>query len=548
MIDHHGKVQFANDLAKEKLFIIDHTTACMGRLTDSTDKYFYKSENPGKTIIQIKEKRFVATHYPIYQERSFYGVSCFLEEEEAYVGVADRNDQEIGEDLKALFDNTYDVIYVSDHNGVTLRVSSACKELWGKEEHELIGRKVFDFENEGVFTPSITRLVLEKKEVVSVVQTTQTGKKLKVIGTPIKDQNGNIIRVVNVSKDITELSELQTELSEMRALVDQYKAELDELRKRESDKKTLVSYSLEMERVLTTASRVARVDSPVLIQGETGVGKELIADHIHAFSPRSEKPFIKLNCGAIPKELLESELFGYEKGAFSGAVQQKKGMFELANGGTLFLDEIGELYLPLQAKLLRVIQERELRRVGGTKAISLDVRIVAATNRDLGQMVNEGTFREDLYYRLNVLPLKVPALRNRMDDLAGLVLHFLEKFNHKYAESKKLSPNALNVLQGYHWPGNVRELRNVMERLVILTEGDVIDQATIEDYLFNERSRPSEKVVVNHIIPLKECVEEAERQLLSMVKKEYTSTSQMADVLKVNQSTISRKLQRLNLK
>ncbi|MDI7743530.1 sigma 54-interacting transcriptional regulator [Lysinibacillus fusiformis] len=449
-------------------------------------------------------------------------------------------------DLKAIFDTSYNVIYVSDNKGVTLRVSSACKELWGKEEKDLVGKSVYELEKEGIYRPSTTRMVLERKETVSLIQTTHTGKRLKVIGTPIKDTNGEIIRVINASRDITELSQLQSELEETKQLLESYKNELDDLRIRNEAETSLVSRSTKMNNIVSLALRVANVDSIVLILGETGVGKEVIANYIHKASRQSDKPFIKLNCSAIPENLLESELFGYEKGAFTGAVKQKRGMFELANEGTLFLDEVGEMSLHIQTKLLRVIQEQELLRVGGTAAIKFNIRLITATNRDLLQMVKEGTFREDFYYRLNVIPIKIPALRDRTEDILALVLHFIDYYNHKYMRSMRLSPVALETLQQYDWPGNVRELQNIVERFVVLNEEEIIEKAKIEEYLFTDSTRrKTDGVIVNKIIPLKECVEEVERQLLELAKQKYKSTSQIASVLKVNQSTISRKLQRL---
>ncbi|QHT46058.1 PAS domain S-box protein [Bacillus sp. SB49] len=549
IIDRKGMIKFINSKG-ERLLEADPGKAVQSSIKEwTTEKegFFFLSEEYQISTIFVGSKKLIVNHSPIFTDEGFFGVSAFFEEEQSYHGLIDEPQfqQSLTSDLKALFDTSYDVIYVSDDKGTTLRVSSACKELWGKEENELVGKNVYDFERDGVFTPSITRLVLEKGESVSVVQTTQTGKKLKVIGTPIRNKAGEVIRVVNVSKDITELSELQAELKEMKQLVEDYKKELEDLRIRTNPKTHLISESYEMNHVIQTARRVAKVDSTVLIHGETGVGKEVIANYIHTSSPRSDKPFIKLNCGAIPESLLESELFGYEKGAFSGAVKQKKGMFELAHGGSLFLDEIAEMSLPLQTKLLRVIQERELMRLGGTSTIQLDVRLITATHQDLLQMVNKGSFREDLYYRLNVIPIEIPALRNRTDDIVELVLYFLNQFNEKYGLTKKLSPSALDLLQSYKWPGNVRELQNIMERLVIMTDGEVIDQTIIEEYLIINRKRPSENLVVNHIIPLKECVEEAERQLLTLAQREYRSTNDIAKALQVNQSTISRKLKRL---
>lgn len=472
----------------------------------------------------------------LFNEEQYYEV--FLKELDAY--------KNLNRDLKAIFDISYDVIYVSDDKGITLRVSSACKELWGKAKEELIGKSVYELEKTGIYKPSVTRLVLEKKETVSLIQTTQTGRRLMVVGTPIKDENGEITRVVNASRDITAVDQLQIELNETKQLMEGYKKELEYLRIKNNTSNDIVHQSIEMERVISLAQRVADVDSTVLILGETGVGKEVIANYIHRSSNRSDKPFITINCGAIPKNLLESELFGYEKGAFTGATKQKRGLLELANNGTLFLDEIGELSLDLQIKLLRVLQEQKFVRVGGIKQINVNIRLITATNRDLYEEVKKGTFREDLYYRLNVIPIKIPPLRDRRDDILSLIHHFLHVFNEKYVRSKTFSNGVIELLQQYDWPGNVRELQNIIERLVVLTESDVIDEADLDAFLFPVGRRQTKDVIVNNIIPLKQCIKAAEDQLLKLAKQKYKTATKIAEVLEVNQSTISRKLKRIN--
>ncbi len=237
----------------------------------------------------------------------------------------------------------------------------------------------------------------------------------------------------------------------------------------------MIGESPQIKQLLQLIEKVARSDSTVLITGESGTGKELVARKIHQLSPRKDKAFVPINCGAIPKELLESELFGYEKGAFTGANRTKPGRFEIANGGTVFLDEIGDMSPDLQVKVLRVLQERCFERVGGIKEINIDIRVVAATNRDLEQAVKEGSFREDLYYRLNVIPIRVPPLRDRKEDIPLLCQHFIEHFSKRNGRScLRLDNRALSALMAYNWPGNIRELENTMERLVVLTDGDVI--------------------------------------------------------------------------
>ena len=256
--------------------------------------------------------------------------------------------------------------------------------------------------------------------------------------------------------------------------------DLREALKQRYEYKNIVANSVKMQAVLAMIERVAPTNSTVLLGGESGVGKDLIARAIHEHSNRASGPFVKINSTAIPENLLESELFGYEKGAFSGATSSKPGKFELADKGTLFLDEIGDVPAATQVKLLRVLQEREFERLGGTKTLKVDVRLVAATNRDLRAALEEGTFREDLYYRLNVVAIDIPPLRDHKEDIPALVSFFLSKFARGSGQPPKtVTPAAMNILMGFHWPGNVRELENIIERAVTLSAGPTIDVADI---------------------------------------------------------------------
>ncbi|MGE7839196.1 sigma-54 interaction domain-containing protein [Lysinibacillus sp. NPDC093712] len=456
--------------------------------------------------------------------------------------------KEESEDLKAIFESSYDVLYVSDHKGNTLRVSAACKHIWGVSEEQLIGKNVLELEREGVYQPSITRLVLENKKKISTVQLTKNNKRLLVVGTPIKNKQGEIIRVVNASRDITDISNLQQEIQQLKCLINEYQRELSKLHNdRKTPSSSLVYKSKKLEAAVKLAKRVAAVDSTVLILGETGVGKEVFANFIHEMSYRKNKPFIKINCSAIPENLLESELFGYEKGAFTGANREGKiGLLELANNGTLLLDEIGDMPLSLQIKLLRVIQERTLQRIGSTKAIHINVRFIAATHRDLAEEVDIGKFRQDLYYRLNVIPIHLPPLRERKEDILSLATHFLTSLNNKYHTSKAFNSTFTEKLTEYEWPGNIRELQNVVERCYVMSDSDDLTSETLAIAL-NE-TKKSKSVLVKEIMPLKECVEFAEKELLQMAFETCKTTVEMARLLEVNQSTISRKIAKYNIR
>jgi len=299
--------------------------------------------------------------------------------------------------------------------------------------------------------------------------------------------DGQISGVVSVIKNVTELQNLMENLTRVSAKAEYLEQELMRTKKTDQSFAGYIGKSGRVMDVLALAAKAATSGATVLVRGESGTGKELVAEGIHYASKRRKGPFIRVNCGAIPSTLLESELFGYEKGAFTGAVKRKLGKFELANKGTIFLDEIGEMDKNMQVKLLRVLQQKEFDRVGGEETVRVDVRIIAATNRNLEEMVHQGTFRDDLYYRLNVIPLILPPLRERVEDIPLLVEHFLERVS---AEQQKrvqgITPEAMEVLMAYKWPGNVRELENVIERVVTLMDTAMITVETLPSYLTGE--------------------------------------------------------------
>jgi two-component system nitrogen regulation response regulator NtrX len=286
----------------------------------------------------------------------------------------------------------------------------------------------------------------------------------------------------------------------------------------------------------------------VLITGENGTGKELVARAIHNQSRRREKPFVEVNCAAIPEELIESELFGHERGAFTGATTQRKGKFDLAHEGTLFLDEIGDMSLKTQAKVLRILQERKFERVGGSKTIEVDVRVIAATNKDLEEEIRQGSFREDLYYRLNVLPFHVPPLRERREDIPRLVSHFLDYFCSKEGrETKTITPAALATLQGYSWPGNVRELKNIVERLVIMTPDTSIQETHLPPSMRSKKSQPSDLRVTSlagvDAANFKEAKEEFEKEFILQKLEEHDwNISRTAEAIDIERSNLHRKI------
>lgn len=451
--------------------------------------------------------------------------------------------RQLNQELDGIIESSYDGIYVTDGNGVLLRANAACKRLLGVQVSEVAGKHVTELEK--AFFPTVTLLVLKERRRVTILEETRTGRKILATGNPVFSSDGSIERVVTNVRDLSELAKVQLQMNENEHVKKHYHPESKNFLGQELEPVEIVAYSPEMGEVLELATKVAKVNSTVLIMGESGVGKEVVARYIHRTGIRKDGPFVKINCGAIPETLLESELFGYETGAFTGAKKEgKPGLIELAGGGTLFLDEIAELPLGLQAKLLQVLQEKKLVRIGGTSPISVDTRIIAATNRNLQAMVKEGTFRSDLYYRLNVVPITVPPLRERHDDIVPLIYHFLAKYNLKYDQDKEISAEAKDLLVSYPWPGNVRELENIIERLVVTVDGPVIGPGHIPENVRTGGGPGRPKVFLADVLPLKDAVEELERQLITKAMEQNASTYKIAELLGVNQSTVVRKIQK----
>ena len=377
--------------------------------------------------------------------------------------------------LLAILESSFDGIYVTDSGARTLWVNHSYEVISGLHASDVVGKTMQELVRLGIVSRSATLMAMEKGGSITLEQTFRTGKRAVVTSTPIFDHDDTIAMVVTNVRDISEISALQETLEKQRQAAARYETEISVIRDQLLKSPELVAEDPAILDILRMVSRAALLDTVVLVQGETGVGKERIASYIHAHSPRRLKNFIRVNCGAIAESLAESELFGYEKGAFTGASREGKlGLFEVADGGTIFLDEVGELSLALQTKLLRVLQEKELTRVGGNKPISVDVRVIAATNRDLKQAVSEGQFREDLYYRLSVFPVSVPPLRGRRLDIPKLAQNVIRELNQTYGKDKSISESAMAALLQYNWPGNVRELRNVMERAFIMSdEGEI---------------------------------------------------------------------------
>ncbi|HML62172.1 MAG TPA: sigma 54-interacting transcriptional regulator, partial [Solidesulfovibrio sp.] len=452
----------------------------------------------------------------------------------------------LAREMRAVIDSSFDGIFITDGEGTTILVNRAYERITGIRASEVLGRNMRDLVSEGFYDQSVTLRVLKSRKSETIIQKVKGGKTIVVTGNPVDDASGALWRVVTNVRDVTELQRLQEELEKLSALKDRYRLELASLRGAMGGGGRIVVRSKRMQEVHEQALRLALVDSTVLLLGESGVGKEVVASLIHDHSPRREGPFVKVSCAAIPEPLLESELFGYVCGAFTGASKAgKPGVFELAHQGTLFLDEVGELPLGLQAKLLRALQERKVTRLGDVRAKEVDVRIMAATNRDLEAMMRQGTFRSDLFYRLSVVPLVVPPLRERREAVFDFIHRFLERFNRKYGLSRQIDPEACDALAAWDWPGNVRQLENTMERLVVLGPGDVITREDALRALSGNGGGAAHAPAAG--ATLRETLTRAEAEAVRQALIMHGSTRAAAKSLGVNQSTVVRKARRLGI-
>lgn len=447
-------------------------------------------------------------------------------------------------------DVSSDGILISDPMGKVIYINDEYERVTGMLREEVLNEYLDKLLETGYINRAISLEVLNEGVDKSCIHRYFTGKSAVSSASIIKSEDGELLGVMNVTRNIEELQNLSRALNDMREVTKRYSYELKNLKRSINGKYRNYIYESEaMKKTIELALKVAPFDSTVLITGESGTGKEVIARYIHNKSQRKDEAFIKVNCSAIPKELFESELFGYEKGAFTGAHEKGKlGLFELANKGTLLLDEIGELPLQIQPKLLRAIQEREIYRVGGNKPIKLDVRILASTNRNLLEEVKAGNFREDLYFRLNVVPIRIPNLRERQGDVEPLLDLFLENLNKKYKTQKVYDLKAKRLLLNYNWPGNVRELENIVEYLYIISN-DIITTESIpgkilSKIILNEKSK-TDFAESNRLQIL---MDSYEKTIIEEAIQKYNTLESASSVLGIHASTLSRKMAKHNLK
>ncbi|MFC7392255.1 sigma-54 interaction domain-containing protein [Scopulibacillus cellulosilyticus] len=445
-------------------------------------------------------------------------------------------------DWEEIINSIYTDVIITNPEGIVVYANDSTEYWFGKKKEELIGSSVLELEKQNIFYPSITRKVALTRTKQTIIQETNIGRKLLVTGNMIFDKNGRPKYIISYSQDITELEELKAYLKKVEGELRQAKKKLRELENDKENEPKIIARSEKMKHVISTLNRVAETEATVLLTGESGVGKSLLAEHLHEMSGRKGK-LVKINCGSIPESLLESELFGYKSGAFTGANPKgKRGLVEEAEGGTLFLDEIGELPYNLQVKMLTLIQEKKFYSIGDTKPKNVNFRLIAATNVDIEKMIQQGTFREDLYFRLSVIHITIPPLREREEDLLALIMNFLKTFNHRYEQNKELAQDTIDYLLNYSWPGNTRELSNIIERLVLTADGQVITPEQLPSKIKASEQAASFNEIERKTLP--EMMRDTEVNILSKAWRRCNSTTEMAKYLGVSQPTIVRKLKK----
>ena len=489
---------------------------------------------------------------PVTQAGTLAGAVCNFQEMGQFEQTALQLEsyRRLNRQLETIFKASSDGIWVCDAAGQVINVNDASKRLNGIEDQDVIGKKIVDLLKMGLFDRSVTLEVLETRRQVSVMQyIKKTGRYLLSTGTPVFDEEGRISLVVINERDMTQLNAIREQLEQNHMVTEKIKNELAELSMLELKNQEIVAESDKMRQVLRVGLKLANMDaSNILILGESGVGKGLLAKFIHKNSRRHTKPFIQINCATLPESLLEAELFGYERGAFTGAREKGKvGLFELAQEGTLFLDEIGELPLALQAKLLKYLDDQEVMRLGGVTSKKIDCTIIAATNKKLSAEVAKRSFRQDLYYRLNTFTLQIPPLRQRPEDIFELVNTYLGKYNQAYDTDKHLLPEGLEMLQAYSFPGNVRELKGLLKKAVVMCEERCLDDFLARSIKASSAVPTQSEFSSRSGRSLAAELDARERDILKDAAKAGRTTREIAAALKISQTSVVRKLKKHGL-
>lgn len=434
-------------------------------------------------------------------------------------------------------------IIMTDGEGIITYVDENFEAKYGQSRELLMDRSVFELEKEGVFKPSSAAIALKTGKEVNLIQTIEGQQKVAVSAFPLYGADGTICNVITFTRNIEEYIKAKNIYEEMVLKIRRYEQAMDDIKFENTIIDQFNTKNRDFQQTLKGVQRAAKYPINILLLGETGVGKTLLAKKIHKLSDYRQGHFVEINCGALPESLIESELFGYEKGAFTGADEKgKRGIFEIANQGTLFLDEISELPLISQAKLLKVLEAGEFRRIGGAKNIKVNCRIIAATNKNLEDEVQQGNFRPDLYYRLNTTTFTLPPLRERREDILPLCNDFLDKAKERFGFEKAFDGKVINVLMKYSWPGNVRELENMVFHMAVTSEERIITAAYIPEEIL--RAVSDESHPTRRVSDLQRAVEDFEGEIIRSAFAEYGSSVKVAAALNISQSTAARKIKK----
>ncbi|PLS14600.1 transcriptional regulator [Bacillus sp. M6-12] len=456
---------------------------------------------------------------------------------------------QLNDELQFIIDATQEGIYITDEKGFTLKINDAYSKMTNIAKKEVEGKHVSELIAMQYFDSSITLKVIKYKQKVSILQKIKDKEDIWLVsGKPVLNKQNKMTLIVNTVYDMTKLNHLQESLKMQAISIKRQDEEIERLRSQINEIPGLIAQSPSMRPVLYRIKRLSMVDTSVLILGETGTGKNVVAEKIHSLSKRNGRPFIEVNCGAIPEPLFESELFGYTDGSFTGAKSKgKKGLIEAANGGTLFLDEIAEIPMNLQVKLLSVLQNKRIRKIGDIDDKKIDIRIIAATNKDPIKLIEQKEIREDLYYRLSVVPLNIPPLKNRKEDIHILIKHFIERFNNKHQKEVQFSNSVNNILESYHWPGNIRELEHLVEQLIVLSDKNLVEVYDLPQNLQMIHPQNNNFDYKSTKLSLKDAIEDLERNYILYLWKEHKDIYKISDILNIHRTTLLRKAEKLNI-
>lgn len=558
--DRLGTIRHLNPQCEKKLALC--ASDCLGRGIAEVLPVFHpfvmECLQERKSILSldvtVDQGNLVIHVSPIFRGNDIVGAVCNFQEPGTFELSARKSEsyQELNRQLETIISASSDGIWVCDGKGVIVTINAASEALNGIRAKDVIGRNITGLLDSKIFDQSVSTKVLASGQQETIVQYIEkTNRTLLCTGTPARDADGNMVLIVVNERDMTELETLHTKFEQNQRLTEKFKEEISELTLRELEQNSIIADSNSMKNILQKAVKLANIGaSNILILGASGTGKGLLAKSIHRNSSRKDNPFIEINCAALPENLLEAELFGYEKGAFTGAAETGKvGLVELAQGGTLFLDEIGDMPLSLQTKLLKYLDDKQFRRLGGTEPISVECATISATNKNLRERVKNNLFREDLFYRLSSFTLEIPSLSRRKEDIPGLVRFYLEKYNHQYNKSMQIGSAMIGTLQNYAFPGNTRELKNIIENAVVLSDETHIDSFILESIQKHSDSLLSPASLTSFSGPVNfaDVMNQLEKKLLVASKHQCRTTREIADFLQISQPSVVRKLKKHNL-